>query len=315
MAVQDYSNASALLRNTAPRRVVDPSSRPTDFMRLLQSRGCFVPVASLGGAEPYVWSLVKSNGSTAARFTEGQAAPAGGRRSFSNPSVNAFYWWEVVRVSGRARDVAAANGYVDSNLITSEIENGTLNLMYAIEQDLLGSTVNLGIVSIIDNADLYGGVDPASITVHASLVTPTVGALDAAALADHWEAMGSPPYSTKPTDILSAQNQVTNYLGIAGLSGGTQVTRLAMGQAQGYDISINPESASYQGVPWRAISNATSTEIYMPNLNDYKVAIQRDVMFEPYGKLNDDQAGQVSFGAMVIAENRRLHSKMEGVTA
>lgn len=315
MPEQNYSNASALLRNTAPRRVVDPSSRPIDLIQLLQSRGRFIPVAQLGGAEPYVWSLVTANNTTAERFVEGQALPAGTRRSFQNPSVGAFYWREVVRVTGRAQDIARNNGYVDANLLAAEQENATLNMLYLMEQDLKGSTVNLGLPSIIDDTALYGGINPATYTVHASKVTTSVSTLTAAAMADHYEAQANAPYNSVASDILAAPNQITNYTAIAGLHGGTAVTRTTTPQAGGYDVGINPAVASYNGIPFRQIRGATTTELLWPNLNDVTVAVQRDVTYKPMPDQADDTIGQVSFGALIIVENRRLHSKMTGITA
>jgi hypothetical protein len=315
MATQDYSNASSLLRNTAPRVVVDPSSRPTDLISLLIARQRFVRVADLGGAEPYVWSLVTANNSTAERFTEGQALPAGTRRGFVNPSVNAFYWREVVRVTGRAADIARNNGYVEANLLQSEQQNATLNMLYVMEQDLLGSTVNLGLPSIIDDTASYGGVNPGTYTVHASKVSTGVGNQSAATLADHYEAITSPPYNTVPTDILMPPNQITNYTGIAGLHGGTAVTRMMLPATQGYDVGVPIESASYQGHPIRRIRNATSTETLWVNLNDVTIGVQRDIEYLPLAQTADDTVGQVSFAGLVIVKNRRLHSKQTGVSA
>jgi hypothetical protein len=315
MPTQDYSNASALLRNTAPRRVVDPSSRPIDLITLLQSRGRFVPVAQLGGAEPYVWSLVTANNTTAERFVEGQALPGGTRRSFQNPTVGAFYWREVVRVTGRAQDIARGNGLVDANLLAAEIENASMNMLYLMEQDLKGSTVNLGLPSIIDDTALYGGVNPATYTVHASKVTTSVGTLAAAAMADHYEAQANAPYNSVATDILAAPNQITNYTAIAGLHGGTSVTRTTTPQAGGYDVGINPAVAAYNGIPLRMIRGATTTELLWVNVNDITIGVQRDAAYKALADQADDTVGQVSMAAMVIVENRRLHSKMTGITA
>lgn len=314
MATQDYSNASALLRNTAPRKVVDPSSRPIDLIQLLQSRGRFVPVAALGGAEPYVWSLVTSTNSTAERFVESQAIPGGTRRSFQNPSVSAFYWREVVRVTGRARDIARNNGFVDQNLLLAEQENATLNMLYLMEQELLGSTVNLGLASIVDDTALYGGINPATYTVHASKVTTSVSTLTAAAMADHYEAMTSAPYNAIPSDIIMSPNQLTNYAAIAGLNGGTAVTRMNTPQMGAYDVAVNVSTMSYQGIPIQRVRNQTTSEILWLNLSDVTIGVQRDVEYKPLAEMADDTVGQVSFGAMVILENRRLHSKMTGVT-
>lgn len=316
MPTQDYSNASPILRNTASRGIVDTTSRPIDLVRLLQARGRFISVQALPrpGAEPYVVSLVTGNGSTAGRFVEGQAASAGSRRSFVNISYSAFYWREVVRVAGRLLDIVRAGGLLDASLLEAEIENATLNMLYAMEQDFLGSTVNLGLPSIIDDTTLLGGVDPSTYTTHASKVSTVSSAQTAAALADHYEAITTAPYYAMPTDILSAPNQVTNYTNIAGLGGGTSVTRRDMG-AQGYDIGINPAAASFNGIPWRQINGMTNTETYWPNLNDITMGVQRDATYEPYGKTNDDTTGQVTMAVIPIVERRRSHSKQEGLNA
>jgi hypothetical protein len=146
-------------------------------------------------------------------------------------------------------------------------------------------------------------------------VTTSVSTLTAAAMADHYEAQANAPYNSVATDILAAPNQITNYTSIAGLHGGTAVTRTTTPQAGGYDVGINPAVASFNGIPFRMIRGATTTELLWPNLNDITIAVQRDVTYKPMPDQADDTVGQVSFGALVILENRRLHSKMTGITA
>ena len=296
MPTQDYSNASPILRNTASRGIVDTTSRPIDLIRLLQARGRFIAVQALPrpGAEPYKVSLLIGNGSTAGRFVEGQAASAGARRSFAEISYSAFYWREVVRVTGRLLDIARAGGVLDPNLLQAEIENATLNMLYAMEQDFLGSS---------------------TYTTHASKMSTVSGAQTAAALADHYEAITAAPFNAMPTDILSAPNQVTNYTNLAGLGGGTATARIMLPATQGYDIGINPAAASFNGIPWRQINGMTNTETYWPNLNDITMGMQRDATYEPYGKTNDDTTGQVTMAVIPIVERRRSHSKQESLNA
>jgi hypothetical protein len=314
MAIQDYSNASPLLRGTVSRGVVDPTSRPIDMVRLLQSAGRFVPVASIGGAEPFEWSIVSSTSGTAERFVEGQALPAGSRRAFVNATQSAFYFRDSVKVTGRARDIAAAGGFVGDDLMSAEIASATSGVMYLIEQSLCGSTVNLGLASIVDDTALYGGLDPATYTVHASAVTTSVGTLSAAKMQDHYELQYAAPYNALPKVICTTVNQIGNYLNIAGLSGGTNVTRLALGQS-GYDVGINPAVASYNGIPIVKIAEMTNTEMLWLDPSQITIAVQRDLTFEPLAKVNDDTVGMVSMALFPVVMNRRTQSKMEGITA
>jgi hypothetical protein len=318
MATQDYSNASALLRNTPARVVVDPTSRPLDLVQLMQQRGCFVPVSDprFGGPEPFTIALVTSVGSTAERFVEGQAAPGGARRSFATPTLNAYYWREVVRVTGRMRDISAGRGLVEDDLLLKEQQNATLNMFYKLESDLKGSTVNIGLPSIIDDTSLYGGVDPGVTTVHASAVTGSIGTLAASSMFDFYEKMSSTPYNAYASDILVAPNQATNYSAIAGLNGSSSRPVIMMPGAGGrFDVGINPTQMDFQGIPLRIVRELTSTEILWPNLSGLMVGIQRPETFEPYGKTNDDSVGQVTMGLIIVATNRRQHGKMTGVTA
>ena len=132
---------------------------------------------------------------------------------------------------------------------------------------------------------------------------------------DHYEAITSSPYLAMPSDILSCPGQVTNYTNLAGLGGGTNVSRMMLPLAQGYDIGVNPAAASFNGIPWRQINGMTTTETYWPNLADYTMGVQRDVTYEPYGKTNDDTTGQVTMAVMAVIERRRSHSKQESLTA
>jgi hypothetical protein len=281
--------------------------------RLLQSAGCFVPAAAVGGAEPYEWSIVTANNSTAESFVEGQALPAGTRRSLVNATLSAFYYREVVKVTGRVRDIATGAGYIEA-VEQAEIANGTANLAYLIEQALCGSTTNLGLASIIDDTTLYGGLNPATYTVHASAVSTSVGTLTAAKMQDHYELMSSAPYNAMPNAIATTANQLGNYLSIAGLAGGTNVTRLALGQP-GYDVGVNPAVASYNGISMVKVAEMTNTEMLWLNTSGIKVVVQRDVTFEPLAKVSDDTVGMVSMAFFPLVANRRSQSKMEGITA
>lgn len=315
MAVQTYSNASVLLRNAVPRKRVDPSSRPTDFFNLLVQRGRMIP-----GVEPFKHAIVTGNGSTAERYSESQALPDGARVSTQEFSLSAYYWREVVKVTGRVADINRGGGFID-DVLMAEQENATANLLYKVETDILGSTANLGIISMVDDSDTYGGINPATYTVHASYVTPTVGSVTAAKWEDHWEAMQTAPYQCRPTDVLLATNQHTNYVRIMGPSASSTPSRIVLAQpgtpggAPQYDIGMHALPPSYNGTPLRVIQNFSTTDILFFDMNDATFYVQRDLRYEPLGKRNDDTEGFVSMAGALVIDTRRKHSKMEGVTA
>lgn len=320
MPIADYSNSSALLRGNAARRVVDPSSRPTDFMQLCMEAGSFVPVndTRIGGPEPVVLAIVTGNGSTAHRFVEGQALPGGGRRSFASATLNAFYWREVVKVTGRMADINRARGFVEDDFVAQEIANATANVLYLAESDLLGSTDNLGLSSVNDDTTSYGGVNPGTYTVWANKTSTSVGNQTAATLADHYEASSAAPYNSRPTHILMPPNQVGNYTAIMGPVASSTPTRLVLpgdGPVRAYDIGIRPEVTGYNGIPVRQINNLTTTETHWLDMNQYLLAVQRDASYKALPDQADDAVGQVSMALIVVNLNRRAHSKQEGVTA
>lgn len=320
MPTADYSSSSALLRGTTPRRVVDPSSRPLDFMQLCMEVGAFVPVSDprIGGPEPVVLAIVTGNGSTAHRFVEGQALPGGARRSFQSATLNAFYWREVVKATGRMADINRLRGFVEDDFLAQEQANATANMMYLAETDLLGSTSNLGISSVNDDTTSYGGVDPGTYTVWANKTSTTVGNQTAATLADHYEASSAAPYNSRPTHILMCPGQVTNYTSIMGPVASSTPSRIVLpgnGPLAGYDIGIRPEAASYQGIPIRMINGLTTTETHWMDMRQYLLAVQRDAGYKALPDQADDTVGQVSVALIVVNLNRRAHSKQEGVTA
>lgn len=309
MAAQNYSNASVLLRNQTARTVVNPIDRATDFFDLLMMSGRLK-----GGVEPFKHALVTSANSTAERFIEDQGLPDGARRSASEVALAAFYWREVVKLTGRVVDINAGGGFID-DLLAGEVENATANMLYAVEGDLIGSTANLGLISLIDDTDSYGGLNPASITIHTSLVSTTVGTLNATKVEDHWEAMQTAPYHCKPTHILLATNQKTNYGRIMGPSATSTPTRLILGNGGGYDIGMQALPMTYNGVPLVGIQNLSTQDILFFDINDYVMWVQRDVAYKPLGTRNDNTEGFVSMAGAPELFDRRRHSKMEGVTA
>lgn len=317
---QSNSNASVLIRPNVAPGTIDLVSRPTDFFDLLVALGLTGPTT---GAAPVKWNLQSAGNGSAETFVENQAAPSAGRRTLVQASLAMTYYRTVAAITGHLLDNARKNGLYESNVWEAELADAVKALLYLLEQNLLGSTQDVGIASIIDAGDTYAGIAPGSVSAWAALETAVAGALTAAVMQDTYEALISAPYNAMPGVILAAVNQLTNYASIAGPAATTPQTRIVL-PAQ-YDIGITAAPMSFNGIPLKPIRNMTSTEMYWLDLTEQKTAegtvpgiqlqVHRDLSVLPFAITNDNMSAQVSMGCALRVANRRRHAKLTGITA
>lgn len=317
--------ANTLVReNVSPGSPVDLTSRPTDLYNLLLALGL---VRDVMGAHPLEWNVTYATTSGAEIFVENQALGAAGRRTMAKASLSPFYVRTQAAVTGHVMD-QIRNGGTHEDVLQGEIGSAVKDLFYLMEQTLTGSTANRGIASIIDAGDTYAGLAPGSYSTWASLETAVGGALTAAVMYDTQESLINAPYNATTTVILMPPNQVTNYLGLGGLNGGTSVSRLMLngGPQSTYDIGIARGGASFNGIPIASVRNVTTTEIYWLDLTDQKVGegqmvpgvtlqMVRGLKAEPLAKTDDNERVMLSMGGCLKVVNRRVQGKLTGVTA
>lgn len=308
--------ASSLVRENVDPAVADLVFRDTDFLNFLMAKG---RTFKIEGAYPMQWALNRSGNTSGEVFVEGQAVPAPGKQVYTRASISPFYERVAVGVTGHARD-QIRNGGTITDAEKDELTKGTADLYRAIEGQLLGSTQDRGIASVIDSADTYAGIDPGTITETAAYESAVGGALTFSVLETLWETMVGNPRNAKPSFILCRENQINNYLALAGLSGsGVGVFRqdLASGGAVDYGLFKNP--VSYNGAMFQLVRDLLTTEMYFLDLGtdkkDFGLCEVRPIQVDQLGKVDDGDRSVISWAGMPVVKYRRRQAVLRTLTA
>ncbi len=269
------------------------------------------------GGQPQQWNLATAANSSVETFVEGQAPPQAGKQTYARASLVPFYVRGVAGVSGHVMDQVRQGG-VYADPVADALQRGTIDVLKKFEDSLVGSTADQGIQSVIDSGDTYANLAPGSNTTHASIETGVSGALSFSVLEDNIET-GATAAMANPTHILSCQNQITNYVRLAGSSATTSLMRFgqdARDFGTGDQNMYLSGSMSYQGRPWVGISGLTTTVILLLDMNDdIAVEMFRDVTVEPFAKTDDGWNAQISLAGAIVCKTRRRHIKLTGVNA
>lgn len=308
----DLASINPLIRPNGRGAAIDLQFRDTDFLRWLVANGLVVDNAE--GA-PHTWNLETSDGVTAESFVEGQALGLPGTPVYKTASVPVRYERAVQKVTGHVRDQIARGGtYEDAR--ARAVESATKSLMSQSEASLLGSTQDVGIASIIDAVDVYGGLLPAVVTQWASLETAVGGALTAAVLDVMYRSLTDSPRGASPEVIMSGLRQRELYTRIVGNAGGTgfqQNPRAELGLR--YDLGIvGTAPVTFNGLPWVPIRLMTASELYMLDVSSgFELRMQRALTVEQLAKTDDDDRIMVSHGWLLKVANRRKQGKLTGL--
>ena len=304
------SNTASLIRPNVAPDLTDLEYTDTDLLNWFETRGFVRP--NDGGA-PYLWDIKTGSTIVGETFVEGQALPVPGSPAFTQASVPAFYQRTVARITGHVRDQDARRGFYQSPREIT-VDSMVRKLRVLIDSTLAGSAANRGFLSIIDADDLYGGLDPASVTQWAALETNVAGALTLSALQTAYRSVIDTPRGGNPTDILVALLQLQRYtdLGSAAASSGVQwMPRSEMGKP--FDLGMMRTPASFNGAPFTPIRSLATSELLMLDVSvGIELREQRPLEVETLAKTNDDETLQASRALIPVVRNRRRQAKLRG---
>lgn len=320
MAQNLVSGANLIRPNIREGAPQDLTGRRTDFVDFLRSQGLVRPGA---GSVPYKWNLETSGNASAELYAEGQSAPSPGKRTLAQVSLGAFYAQAAGAVTGHMRDQVNQGGTLE-DVMAGELRSATAALWYLVETTLTGSAQDKGIASIIDAADVYGGVNPSTVTAWASYEAGSIGTLDIADLEDLYEGITGLPRAGTVSALLCNVNQLTNYGRIAGPGATTPILRGTMPGQSGspYDLGVLKPGMAFNGAPFVGVRTITNTELYSLDLTPaddgepgVSLVVHRDVTVDRLGKVNDDDQFLVTASMVLKVRNRRVHGKLTGITA
>ena len=317
MAGHSISTLASLARPNVQSPLIDLLFRKTDLLDLLRANG---QIKDGNGPAPFKWNVITGRNSSVEVFSEGQATPLLGRQTYVQASVDAFYVRGVAGTTGHVMDNIAKGGFYDDPL-TAERMLLESDLFKKIEDELVGSTQDRGIASVIDSTGTYAGLAQSSYSVWASEENTSISTLDLADMQDLYEelvsaSVGGVDRGATPTHILAPVNQLTNYvntIGAGASSGG--VFRAPMGQTVDYGQSRLGGGQAFNGMPVQVVRGITSTEMYMVDITDIELFVHRDLTVKEIVGNPEEIKYQVSCAMALKVGHRNHHGKMTGITA
>lgn len=307
------STGAPFIRPNVQVPAVDSVFRNTDLINFLAANG---RVVDAPGSSPFRWNVIDTANAQAAVFTEGQTLTTFGQQGYVQASQGAFYVRAAGGETGHMRDNRIKGGtYEDVRAL--EIAKATEDMWKVMEDQLLGSTANVGIASIIDSTTVYAGIDPAVNTAWASVEQNQGATLTVTALQDLYEALVASPNGGQPTHLLMPQNQLTNYINVAGAPGAANSAFRIVPGAQGgaFDAGVVIPLVTFNGLPVVPIRGLTTTELYMVDVSKMDLLIHRQPEVREIGRTNDDDLFMVSVAGCLRVSRRKSFAKLTGVTA
>lgn len=311
MSLQNLSGATYLIRPNVAPGVVDATSRPLDTYRFFAQNGLIVQP---GGSAPFSWNIQNATTTNAGTFTENQAVPAPNQRKFIRATVSPVYWWVTAGITGHLLDNIRNGGMYDPNAESAEVTNATLDMMYAIDSALRGSTADFGLLSCVDSTDVYATLNPGSIAQWNS-VEIAASTMDLADWQDLYIGQHSAPHNGQCSAYLCSMIGEQKYLNLCGP--GASSFRVPIGSQM--DFGAQRMASSYNGKPIIALNGFSDTEVLGLDLSRQSgssfpgvcLVTHRMLQSEMLAKTNDNPAAQLITVAMALRiESRVRQAKM-----
>lgn len=304
---------SALLKQNVAPELVDLLYRETPYLNLLRSAG---RVSDGIGPSPFQWNVITSANSSFEVFSEGQAPPVAGRQTEIQAQLSAFYVRTVWGTTGHVIDNQAKAGYHQDPLEV-ESSGAVADLMKGLEDQLLGSTQDRGIASIIDSTGTYANLAQGTYSVWASEENDaSAAALTIAMLNTLHREMKSPtggssvPRGAMPTHWLMPSPQIEAYRNTVGAGNATAANRLVRFNEQTRDYGTVVEQHTFNNLPIVEIPTMTSTELYLVDISGIELLIHRDIKTEPIVGNPENLQWQTSFAVAHKVKARNKHGKI-----
>lgn len=312
--------ASSTLISTMLRPNVGPSVdlvyRGTDLFEYLGRRG---RVVNAVGGSPFKWPVVYGS-NTAEVFAEGAAPPSAAEHSAATASLAAFYIRNTVGITGHQRDNIRNGAFYEDPLAMAKLLSQA-DLFYQLETQLWGSTQDRGMAAIIDATGTYAGLAQGTYAQWASEENAVSGAQTLAQLHTlYFELMSDSVSSVNrghtPKEIFSDVNQINNYVGLMdGRATTGSIIRLDANAPTIDGGFARPGAVSFMGMPWIPARLCTNTEVYMVDVDDFELLVQRDLEIAQVVGNPELEQVQLSFACALKVAHRNWHGKQTAVTA
>lgn len=272
-----------------------------------------------GAGDGVRWKVqAKDTNTSAASYSEGDAAPTAVGHKFLDAKLNWKYNWVGIEVTGQMQAQAMGKGGFEGyrDVLATETEQSVLDLKNIINTQLLAaslvsSTDIDGIGIGVKSATSYAGIDPATYTEWASDLGDT-GALTIAIMQDNKTTAEDTPRFGNVSVITTTPTLWNAYGNLV------QSQRRYM---KGERLDGGFQALDFEGVPVVKVPGHTSGRMYFLTEKDKKgQAIFQFVTLQPFKTL-DKSAGAADSLKLIVTSycqlqvrNRRPHSYSASLT-
>lgn len=288
-------------------------------------RPVFERASAIGGGDSaYRWKFHTAGNTSSEIFTEGAAQSTPVAQSYANAAVDYVYFRAMTRVTGHVRDAAQGQG-VFPGLDVVELESvlAMEDLMDLINTTFMGAT-NSGLEVAVDSSTNYAGITRSSSAFIQATETALSSTLTLASLMDQMEFSRDNDKGSRigvggNGVILTAHNQLTNYISLVGApnSSNTSFRFNFDNSSRGMDLMPSAYQLSLGGVPVVGIGDFLDTIWIGLDTRPGKNLLVERRAFDVRGPYltGDDDVFQYSWAGVLVNKNPRFDWKLTGVTA
>jgi len=301
---------------------VDAIWRNNSFLGLTVNGQAVFPRLPAGDSS-YRWRVAKTGNTSAAVFTEGGAAPTAVAHTYGNAVVGYTYAWAWTRISGQVRDVLANRPADAIDLMDGEMTGGFADVADVLNVGFMGSSY-AGVEAAVSSTTTYGGISRGSAGYWEATATNHNGALTRTGLLDVQEACEDNDKGGKTSLIVTARNQVTNYVQLTGAPNAANSSiRVELGLVGGKSLDLAPrvDSLGFMGAPIVGMPDWTN-EVWVGldlrpvnGLPNWGLSIRREFDVRGPQMSADDDLYEMSCAMALICHQPKWNWKLYDVTA
>ncbi len=287
--------------------------RDTPFLSFLELKG---RVQQTGGSVPILVSI-RTATNTAALYNEGDAAPTVYSDTYALGRADVFAVWNSAGQSGRVIATNRAGGIL-FDAVKDSIASAILNVRKKIEVELLGSTTDRGISSLVDDGDTLYGLAPGTYTSWKSDETNVAGPLTVDVMEDLFSRMRNSTNGESSLDfVLVSPTQLNNYGRLGSLGGSSDAYRIQMDSFKQFDLGIigAGRGLAFNGVPFIEVQDMSTAELIVGNSAHYTLMVHEDMNVLVQPNTNTDQSILVNWSGVPVIDRRKSFGKLRGLDA
>jgi len=316
MSIADTTALANALQSSFQPGFTDALFNNNELLSTLRQYG-MVDVRGTGTS--YNWDVRNTKNTSAAVYSENDAAPTAVAQGYAQASLNWVYIWIWIQVTGHARDAFRANPDAIFDAVAAEFELGMVDLVDLQQTTFLGSTNN-GLDNAVDEAATYAGIARGSAAYFESVVDSTAAAMTLARMNTQMLTQRAPEKGGKPTLHLCSDDQELAYSDIKGAPGAANNSvRMQLpqdGSAPKFDLGYDIGGLSFYNAPVKSMPDMDDDLWYSLDFRaqNIKFATIRDMETKFHRNSGDSEIYNITHGSTLVVGNPVWQAKHEDLT-